>query len=423
MQYIFKDQVSYNLHMIKTNKFKTVTIRVVFTSPIVKEEITLRSVLSDILLQSTDKYSSKRNMIIEAENLYAADIYNNTSRWGKNILTSFNLQVLNDKYTEEGNLKKAIEFLSQILFNPDVVKNHFKEDKLSLVKNNCEINIDELKENYSEYATVRLKEAYDKDSPISYRMSGYKEDLDKIDEYNLYNYYQKMINSDLVDIFVVGDFNSKDMLTMIRDCFKFRKIKKLKPVYEVPVKEARKRRLFAREQVDNSQSKLGIICPLSKMSTYEKNYPLVLANIILGGGPDSILFKNIREKSSLCYSIYSSLNKLDNNIIIHAGIDRKNYDNTVKDITNILNLLKHGKYTDNDIKIAKELYNTAISTIEESPINMINEYLTEKIIGFESYKERDQIMNKVTKREITRVFKKIKMDTIFLLEGDLDEDN
>lgn len=423
MQYIFKDQVAYNLHLIKTKKFKTVTIRVVFTSPIEKEELTMRSVLSDILLQSTDKYSSKRNMIIEAENLYAADIFNNTSRWGNNILTSFSLQVLNDKYTEEGNLKKSFEFLSEIIFKPDIIKDHFKEDKLSLVKNNCLINMEEVKENYSEYALVRLKEAYDKNSPISYRLFGYKEDLDNINEYNLYQYYTKMINTNLVDIYVVGDFNQKDMVNLVKDSFKFRKIKKSKPKYELPIKDARKRRLFAKEQVSNSQSKLGIICPISKMKPYEKNYPMVLANIIFGGGPDSVLFKNIREKNSLCYSISSSYSKLDNCLIITAGIDKANYDNALKGITDNLEAMKKGKFTDQDINIAKELYNTAINTIEESPNNLINEYLTEKVIGFENYKERDQIMSSVTKKEIVKAFKKIKMDTVFLLEGDINEED
>ena len=61
-----------------SEQFKTITMRIVFHSPIKKDEITKRNVLSDVLLQSTSKYSSKRSMIIEAEDLYAADIYNNT---------------------------------------------------------------------------------------------------------------------------------------------------------------------------------------------------------------------------------------------------------------------------------------------------------------------------------------------------------
>ena len=423
MQYIRKDQGSYNLHMIKTNKFKTITMKVVFHTPIKKEEITKRNVLSDILLQSTDKYSSKRNMIIESENLYAADIYNNTQRWGNYIMTSFILQVLNDKYTEEGNLEKAIEFLGEIIFHPDIVNEGFREDKLSLVKNNCEVALSELKEDSLDYCLIRLKEAYDKNSPISYRMLGYQEDLDKINEKNLYQYYLKMLDHDFVDIFIVGDFDPKEILLTVKKYFRFRKVKKKKMRYDLDLKQVRRRRLMAKEKIDNNQSKLGIMCPIGKMKAYEKNYPMVLANIILGGGTDSKLFKEVREKNSLCYSVYSAYQKLDNTLVITAGIDRENYNKTVKEITEILNQLRKGKFSEKDILIAKEFYSTAITSIEEKPMNLINEYLTEEIVGFENYKEREKIMNKVSKKEIVRVFKKIKMDTIFLLEGEKNEED
>ncbi len=423
MQYIKKDLGSYNLHMIQTDKFKTITMKIVFHSPIIKEEITKRTVLSDILLQSTNKYASKRNMIMEAEDLYAADIYNNTQRWGNYIMTSFILQVLKDKYTEEGNFEKAIEFISEIIFHPDIDNNAFKEDKLSLVKSNCEIALSEIKEDAQDYSLIRLKEAYDKNNPMSYRILGYKEDLEKINEQNLYKYYQKMINHDFVDIFIVGDFEIEHILEVVKKNFKFRKIKKQKSPYPIQNKPVRRRRLIAKERMENNQSKLGILCPIGKLTNYEKNYPLVLANIIFGGGPDSQLFKNVREKHSLCYTIYSSYNKLDHSIIISAGIDRKNYNKTVNEITNILNQLKKGKFTEKEMKVAKEFYNTSITSIEENPMSIMNEYLTEEIVGFESYKEREEIMNKVSKKEIQKVFKKIKIDTIFLLEGEKNENN
>ena len=109
MDYIKKDLGSYNLHMINTEKFKTITVKVVFHTPIIKQEITKRNVLADVLLQSSKKYNSKRDLIIAAEELYSVDIANNNQRLGNYILTSFNFQVLMDKYTEEGNLEKSIE--------------------------------------------------------------------------------------------------------------------------------------------------------------------------------------------------------------------------------------------------------------------------------------------------------------------------
>ena len=237
MKYTKKDLASYNLHLINTDKFKTITMKVVFSSPIKKDEITMRNVLSDLLLQSSKNYESRREQTIKAEELYAADVYNNTQRIGNYILTSFNLQVLNDKYTEDGNFEEAVKFLSEIIFNPDIKNNAFKEDKLDLVLSNVKVALESLKEDATNYSLLRLMEAYDKDSPVSYRMDGYLEDIDKIKTDTLYEYYQKMIEYDYVDIYVVGDIENNTIQEIMKKYFKFRKVKKIKPSYNIEPKK------------------------------------------------------------------------------------------------------------------------------------------------------------------------------------------
>ena len=103
MKYTKKDLGSMNLHLINTDKLKTITVRVIFHTPIKKEDITKRTLISDILLQSSKKYDSRRSMIIESEELYDVDIAANNQRLGNYIFTGFNMQVLKDEYTEEGN--------------------------------------------------------------------------------------------------------------------------------------------------------------------------------------------------------------------------------------------------------------------------------------------------------------------------------
>lgn len=423
MQYTNKDLGSFGLHLIKTDKFKTITMRVVFHTPIIKEDITMRNILSDILLQSSKEYDSRRNLTIKAEELYAADITTNNQRVGNYIVTSFLLQILNDKFTEKGNMEESIKFLSEIIFNPDVTDNKFKTEKLGIVKNNATVALNSLKEDASSYSLIRLTEAFDKTSPISYRMTGYLEDLEKITEDNLYSYYQRMIDNDLVDIFIVGDFNETEMTQIIKKYFKFKKLKKGKEPYQLECRKCNSRRLFAKETIDNNQSKLAIACPTNKLTTYERNYPIVLANLILGGGTDSKLFKEVREENSLCYTIHSFFNKMDGLLYITAGIDKKNALKTVELITKDLTDMKKGKFTERDISIAKEFYNTAQEEIEENEYRIINEYLARNLLAVDPLEERLEKMSQVTKQEIVKVSKKIGMDTVFLLEGVKNEEN
>ena len=417
MKYTKKDLGSFGIHFINTDKFKTITTKVVFHTPIKKELITKRNVLTDILLQSTKKYETRRDLTIKAEDLYAADVTTNNQRLGNYIFTSFIIQVLNDKYTEENNFEKSIEFLSEIILNPDIKDNKFNEEKLDIVKNNARIALDSIKEDASNYSLIRMTEAYDKESPISYRMTGYKEDLDDITPESLYDCYKEMIDTDYVDIFIVGDIDNKKTLEIFKKYFKFTKVKKKKAPYQLEEKVLRKRKLIAKETIDNSQSKLAIACPYIKMTDYEKNYPLVLANLIFGGGTDSKLFKEVREKNSLCYTIHSSSNKLDNLMIIRAGIDKNNYDKTIELITNLLQDMKKGKFTQEDIDIAKQFYNTSLESIEESEFQIINECLFEEILGIDPIETRKEKIQKVKKQEIVKAIKKIAIDTVFLLEG------
>lgn len=420
MKYTKKDLGSYKLHLINTDKFKTISVKVIFRSPIVKELITIRNVLSDLFMQSTKKYSSKRELTIKAQDLYAADVSTSNGRLGNYITTSFHLNVLNDKYTEKDNFKAAVEFLGEIIFNPDVVDKKFNSEKIDIVKTNCRSTLNSLKEDSANYSLIRMFEEFDNESPVSYRLAGYLEDLESITGESLYNYYTNMLSSDLVDIFVLGEFEEETVIKLFREVFKLRTFKKLRVPYLLPDKSVRKKREFNEKQ-ENFQSKLSIACRCNDLSDYERNYVLTLYNIILGGGSDSKLFKEVREENSLCYTIYSVPNKLDRLLIIQAGIDKDNYDKTIKLIEKNLDDMRKGKFDEGDISIAREYFLTALEEVMESSDRIIDNYLMMELIGTDTIEKKKEMIEKVTKDEIVTVAKKIKLDTVFLLEGIKDE--
>lgn len=423
MEYIKKDLGSYKLHLIKTDKFKSITVKVSFHRVIKKNEITIRNILSDMFMQSSKKYNSKRDLTIKAQDLYAAGLRTTNSRLGNYINTDFYLTVLNDKYTEEGNFASSLEFLSEIVFNPDVENGQFNEEKLDIVKSTCRSALNSIKEDASNYSLIRMAEEFGKGEPISYRMIGYLEDLDDITGKSLYEFYLDMIKNDFVDIFVIGDIDIKGTTDLIKKYFKFGVLKKLKVPFMVDEKKPRRSKLVLNEKIDNTQSKLAIGCRLNDLNEYERGYPLTLFNVIFGGCSDSKLFKEVREENSLCYTIYSITNKLDNVLLIRAGIDKENYKKTVSLIEKNLKDMCNGKFDETDILMAKEYYNTALEEIEDSQSKIINNYLMMELINADDIDVKREKMNKVTKSEIVRVAKKVAIDTILCLEGVKDEEN
>ncbi len=421
MEYTKKDLGSYNIHLIKTNKFKTVTVKVIFRRKIKKEEITIRNLLTSLMVFSTKNYDSKRKLTIKAQDLYSVGIGSNNGRVGNYINTTFTLSSLNDKYTEKNNLNNAIDFLCEILFNPDIENDAFKESNVEIAKTKARSNLLSIKEDSSGYSLIRCLEEYDNKSPISYRMSGYLEDLESITGKDLYSYYKEMINKDLVDIFVLGDINEAEVLQKIKSHFKLRILKKEKPIYQLTEKKTRSKKLFVKESFNAKQTKVNIVCTCNGLNYHERTYVLPLYSVILGGGTDSKLFKEVREKHSLCYSIFAYPNRLDNVLIVQTGIDKENFKKTHELIEKNISDMKKGKIKEKEIEIAKQYFETSFDEAEEDPNSIIDIYASIEFLKSDDLETRRQKTNSVTKNELVKVAKKIKIDTIFSLEGEQNE--
>ncbi len=417
MEYQQKSLGSYQLHMIKTDKFKTITVRVVFRAPIKKEEITIRNFLSDILLLSTKDYPTKRKLMIKAQDLYAANLSAVNSRLGNYINTSFYLKILNEKYTEKGMFEKSLQFFRDMIFKPNVQDQKFDEESFDIVKDQTEQTLKSIKEDTAKYSLIRLLEEMDPESPCAYRSYGYLEDLNQITRENLYTFYKEMLKTNMVDIFVIGDINFYDVEKLIRENFEFVTLKKVRIPSIISCEEAPKRVKTKVEQDDISQAKLAIGCRTVGLSEYERNYPLTIYNVLFGGGSDSKLFQEVREKNSLAYTIHSVPNKLDNLLLITAGIDQKDFKKTVKLIEIEMKKMEKGDFSEQDIDKAKQLYVTAIEESLDSPQQIIDSYYMMEMLGTDDIETKLKKMQKVTHQEIVAVAKKVKMDTIYLLEG------
>ena len=172
MKYKKISKYSYNLHIIKTDKFKTVTIQVNFKRKLVKEEITHRNMVVNVLCESTQKYPTKRLMTIATEDLY--NLYYRGMNYisGKYNVMNLSMTFLNEEYTEKGMLDKSVNFLSDLIFKPNIEKDNdqikFNEDAFIQSYNLLKDSIISQKENPDDYARIRMLENMDSNSCISY---------------------------------------------------------------------------------------------------------------------------------------------------------------------------------------------------------------------------------------------------------------
>ena len=416
MKYIKKDQGAYNLHIIKTDLYKTITVKIYFREEACKENITKRNFLSRIMLLSTNDYKTKVDLTKKEQDLYAARVSITNRRIGNFLDTSFSLNVLNDKYTEDGNFKESLKLLNSIIFNPRIENNAFLDKEFNTVYEEYKADLNSIVEDKMSYALIRGLEVSCPSSVTGFRAIGYSSDLEKITKENLYDYYKNFINHNSVDIFVLGIVDEDIISGLFREIFKFDVFKK-PPVSALVQIDKKIKSKVVSEKIKAEQDNLVITLNLTNLTDYERNYPLSLLNAILGGGTESLLFKEVRENNSLAYTISSITNKLDNLIIIRGGITSGKSKDAVEIIKKILKSLASGKISDEMLYKAKEFYTSAIDDIVESTFQIIESYYMVELLGVDDIETKRKKMLKVTKEEVVRVASKIKINTIYVLEG------
>ncbi len=416
MQYQRYELGPYNLHMIKTDRFKTITIRVNFKRKLVKEEVNYRNFIGNILLESTKTFASRRLLIKETEELYNFTCESTPYISGNYNVLAFSFNFLHDKYTEEGLFDKAIDFIKEILFNPDVENNRFNERGFKITKNSLIEEIEELPEQTKVYSEVRMWEEMDKDSPAAVRSVGYLDSINDVTPENLYDYYKSIINNDYIDIFVVGDIDFFKVKQAIK--FPIKTIKKMEGLQIVAHNKYRYRAKKVVEKTDNNQSKLLLGFKIKDLTSFERNYVVYLLSHILGGGGDSKLFKNVREKHSLCYNVFSSPKILANLFVITAGIDYKNYEQALKLIRREFKKMQKGEFTNEELETAKIIYKSSCLELYDYPSSIIKVYMAKEYIGADLIEERVRNVDKVTKEMVINVAKKILLQIVYVLKGD-----
>ena len=416
MEYKKIDKVSYNLHLIKTDRFRATNIRICFRDEIKKDEITLRNALTSFMTYSTNTYKTKRDLVLKSQDLYAASISSRAYRSGRYNVVNFYLSYLNEKYTEKGMEEESIKLLSDVIFNPNFKDKEKANAAFDYLYDIGKKKLENIKEDPTGYSIIRMFEEMD-DNPYSYRNIGYLEDLENIDLDKVKEYYKKFINNSLIDIYVIGNIDD-NIEKLIEKYFDFQTVKRPKVDQLIIHDKLPTKSKTIKEKIESNQSKLTIGCKIGKLSEYERNYVLTLYNMILGGNSDSKFFKVIREENSLSYYAVSSLNKLDSIMLIRAGIAKENFDKTVELIKKLMKDMTLGDFTIDNINNAKETYISLLKEIEDNPDAIIETYLAKDLLNLGDIEERKKEIMKVTYEDIIKVAKKVKIDTIFLLEGD-----
>ena len=306
----------------------------------------------------------------------------------------------------------------EIVFNPYIENESFKEEYVEQEKNNIQKIIEGKIDNKARYALDRCIEEMYKNQPFGLYKFGYVEDLKTLNGKNLYEYYKKLINECKIDIFVSGNIDDKIEKTISED-ENIQKLENRDANYIQPAitnKEIPDKENIVTESMEVTQGKLvlGLDVDIDKE---DFKYDTLIYNSLLGGTATSKLFQNVREKAHLAYVASSSYLRNKSNIFINCGIDIPNYEKALELIRKQIEDMKKGDFTDEEIQNAKKGIIATIKTIEDEQDTEVSYYfgqeLSNKRVSVKDYIEK---IEKINKKDIIDIANKITINTIYFLK-------
>lgn len=425
MSYTSEDiKKGIKLHFIETNKFKTNLMAIFITLPLKRDNVTFNSMIPAVLKRGTAELKTQEDIAKKLEKMYGASFDCGIEKIGDNHILKFYLESLNDNFIpekKENIAKSSLDLLFDLILNPLIIDNKFKEEYVESEKNNIRLLIESKIDNKAQYAFNRCIEEMYKDKPYGLYKYGYIEDLDNINAQNLYDYYTKLINQSKIDIFVSGDLKKDEVFELVKSNKNMRKLQEREARYIINNEQTEQKsetsETTIEEKLDIAQGKLVIGLDVN-LNEDNSKYKVAIYNVILGESATSKLFQNVREKASLAYTAGSNYVRQKNNIYIRCGIEIGNFDKALKIIKEQLLDMKNGNFTEEDLINAKKYMISGLQSAQDEQDSEVTYYIGQELSGkLTTFEEYEKQIQKVTMQDVKDVANSININTIYFLRN------
>ncbi|MCC2114913.1 insulinase family protein [Bacillus halotolerans] len=404
-------------HIVETEKFKTVSLIFKMLAPLTKEQVTKRALFPHVLLRGTESRPKTAELRSYLDELYGTSVSADLSKKGEQHVITFRLEIPNEKYLKDQTplLEKGLHLLAEIVFSPALEAGVFQSQYVDQEKRTLKQRIQAVYDDKMRYSNLRLIQEMCKNEPYSLHVNGEIDDVDAITADQLYETYRHAIQNDQLDLYVVGDVDSKQVQAAIEQYFQTEE-RTLEAFANNHAEQPEPKKVIDEEDV--KQGKLNIGYRTNITFTDQDYSALQVFNGMFGGFSHSKLFINVREKASLAYYAASRIDSFKGLLMVMSGIEVKNYKQAVSIIAEQFQAMKNGEFSEQDISQTKAMIrNQVLETIDTA--YGLSEFLYQQAAAQVDIPIEDFLANieRVTKEDIIKVGEKIQLDTTYFLKG------
>ena len=404
---------------IENKRFNTTLISVNFYLPLTKRGLSLYAILSGVMSSVSKNYPSFSELNLRQKELYSTIVGASSAKQGDRQLVKFYASFLNNDLVLEDIYTPVSELLLELIFNPLIENKAFLKGDVAREKRLITEKLKSLVNEKRAYIIDKTTATMFSGTPYATNRYGDILDIETITESEIYDAYLEMLKSAYIRIQVTGkEYNGEFDEAFLKAIAPFRK-EDIAPLCENTAKKHQKL-IEATEKAPIKQAKLCM------GFTMEKTGDIPASSVcvdILGGGPYSLLFTNVREKLSLCYYCAARLTKNKGLLMIDSGVEAKNIEKAKAQILIELEKLQKGDFSEELISTSKRAILESLKANNDSDIVLDNWYSLRSVSDLYSPEEYANRVSAVTKEEIMAVANSFKLDTVFALLPEENDEN
>jgi len=298
----------------------------------------------------------------------------------------------------------GLEILADVLMNPA-----FREDKIMLAKIQHRSSIARRNDNVGSIAAREFEKLIYGPDSVYARHTEYAT-IDSISRDDLVAFHKQFFGPDNMMLGVWGDFDIDQMIRKIEKAFEgWKKVDvQLSEVPQVKYEFPQTVNVIRKDDVNQSNIYLGHIGGMRNNPDY---FALILMNRILGSGFTSRLFKNVRSREGLAYSVFGIYSaNYDFPGLFYVGCQTRS-EATVRAIramTEEVRKMTESEVTDEELALARDSYLNSFVFNFDTKGEIVSRLMTYAYYDYplDFLQKSKESIEKVTKKDILRVAKK-----------------
>lgn len=400
---------------ITDKRYKKNLISVAFSTQLSEDTATENVIVPVLLTKCNSKLPTYKAFNNKMSRLYASGIGGTAGRQYDLQTISFGAYYLDDIYALSGEKMTGImtDILIDCLTSPVTENGVFSEKFVELEKKTVIDNIETAINDKRSYAIERAMKTICKGEPVSVCSYGTVEKAKLITPDSAYKAYRRMLETMPCEIICTGCSDFEGVAEKFAAAFEKigRHDIENTTIALSPVKTQTEE---VTERLTVNQSKLV----LGFKSHSDDDAALVLLQKIFGGTTSSKLFRNVREKMSLCYYCSAARNDLKGIMLVNSGVENENIEKTKEAVIDQLEEIKNGNFTNEDINFAEMAIKNDFKSVADSAGNVSNWY-------FDCIRKNDIVTPEeklgrylgVSKERIIAAAKSMVLDSVYVLTG------